>query len=329
MAAGFDVAVIGAGVIGAAVAWEAARAGAAVCVIDAGARVPPATNAAAGMLAPSFEAVGGADGAALYRLGAASLQAWADFAGALQEETGRDLDYRPHGILGVAYSAEDAAAMRAAHDRLRALGAKVALLDGDEASAREPGVARPVLALHAPDDAQIDPRRTLAALQVALRRRRVRMIDGRAVALAPAGAVMSATLEDGTRIEAERVVLAAGSAAKRLDPSAPLVTVKGEALALSAPAQAAGRQINACVRAPGAYLCPRADGRLIVGATEIPNDDSLDVDGDRVDALRRRAHAAAPGLASWREETRWAGLRPGTADGAPILGPDPIGAPAL
>jgi glycine/D-amino acid oxidase-like deaminating enzyme len=101
--------------------------------------------------------------------------------------------------------------------------------------------------------------------------------------------------------------------------------VKGEALALARPSSAPSRVI----RTRSAYLCPKADGRVIVGATEIVRDRSLTTDGARIDALKAGAVRAAPVLASAREIERWAGLRPATADGLPIIGPAPEGPKGL
>ncbi|MEQ8934937.1 MAG: FAD-dependent oxidoreductase, partial [Amphiplicatus sp.] len=83
--------------------------------------------------------------------------------------------------------------------------------------------------------------------------------------------------------------------------------------------------IRHVVRAPGAYLCPKADGRLVVGATETPHDASLEPSSSGVESLKAAAARAAPILGRLEELGRWAGLRPATPDAAPILGRNAAG----
>ncbi|MBB5519623.1 glycine oxidase [Amphiplicatus metriothermophilus] len=324
---GRDVAIVGGGVIGLAIAWRLAREGAAPLVVDAG--KPSASAASAGMLAPSFERGAGALGEALYAFSAQSLAAWRDFAPALEEESGARIDYRPFGILGVAFDETEARALAGAAEALRARGASVELLSGAEARALEPALSEYVLAaLHAPADGQVDARRLLAALREAVVRRGGTFLAGEAAAIEPAGANLVVRLRDGGAVEAGAVVLAAGAAASAIDAGParpPVFPVKGEALALAEPE---GR-VRRVIRAPGAYLCPKSDGRLVVGATEIPHDASLEPTAAGIDRLRAAAGRVAPMTAALSETERWAGARPGTPDGAPVLGPAPAGPPGL
>ena len=94
------VIIVGGGVIGMSLAWRLTGAGARVSVIDAGAGAPPATNAAAGMLAPSFEQSAGPLAEALYAFSVESLARWRDFAPMLERDAGMRIDYRDDGILG-------------------------------------------------------------------------------------------------------------------------------------------------------------------------------------------------------------------------------------
>ncbi|HXI86451.1 MAG TPA: FAD-dependent oxidoreductase, partial [Parvularculaceae bacterium] len=105
----------------------------------------------------------------------------------------------------------------------------------------------------------------------------------------------------------------------------PVFPVKGEAVAL----WAGDDNLRLVVRAPGAYLCPKADGRLVVGATEIAGETSLDPSPAAIDGLKQAGAAAFPASAGFLEAERWAGLRPATPDAAPILGLVPAGPDGL
>ncbi len=328
-----DMVVVGGGVIGLALGWRLAVGGARVAIVDAGAAQPPATLAAAGMLAPSFETAGHEQGgddalsAALAAFGAASLAAWPAFAAELEAAAGMSVDLQTDGILAPAFTEAEAsrvqAALQPAIDAGRALW-----LDRDEALRREPALASTLVgAGFSPGEGQVDARLVHHALQRAFanaggslraktRARRIMEAGGRATGVA---------LETGETIAAPVVVLATGAhrieAAGGLDGG--VFPVKGEALALMRPL--AGLSPRAVIRASGAYICPKADGRIVIGATERPREDDLRIDGARIDALRAAAEAATPSLSAAPEVERWAGLRPATADGAPLIGPAPDG----
>jgi glycine oxidase len=317
-----EILIIGGGVIGLAIAWRLHKRGAKVSLVDSGA--PSATMASAGMLAPSFEPGAGALGEALYAFAMKSLRLWADFAAELEAESGEAIDYRADGVLGVAYAGDSAKALDARASALEARGAPVERLSGAEARRLEPALGEEVAcALHAPADGQVDARRLLHALERALARRGVAVTKGeKAAFVEPQGDGLRVVLEHGAPRLADIVVLANGAAAASVRtpaPRPPVFPVKGEALALLMAEPALGRVI----RAPGAYLCPKADGRLVVGASEVAHDHSLVPSDAAIAALRESAARAVPQLANFREAERWAGSRPGTPDGAPILGAAP------
>ncbi len=319
---GFDIAVIGGGIIGLSIARALAEKHARVAIVDASGETPPATNAAAGMLAPSFEN-GAGNPEALYQLSIRSLKTWPSFAAALEEETGLDIDYRADGILGVAFTEAQAAVLADSCAVLQQRGAAVALMTGEDARMMEPFLSERVsAAFYAEDDAQVDARKALVALRASVQKKAGHLLAARLVSAQVKNGRYALTLSDGRAIEALKLVIASGAAAtagviEDLPPP-PVYPVKGEALAVRSP-EAAFRRV---IRGPGAYLCPKAEGRVIIGATEIPNCDDKEIDDAAIIALREKAHALVPVAQSWPETERWSGLRPATPDKAPILGRD-------
>lgn len=328
MTTGFDIAIIGGGIIGLSLARALVREGGRVAVIDAGTVIPSATTAAAGMLAPSFEVDHGpADeiGEALYTFGAASLRRWSDYSAALEEESGIEIDWRNDGILGVALDEARAGELRRNAEFLNARGGGVEMIDGDEARRLEPGLSHNVMAaLHAPHDAQVDPRLALFALRISFQRASGVLMTEQAAQCVANGAGFLITLANGERLETSRIVIASGAASAELIQGMrppPIRPVKGEAVALAMPAPLLRR----VVRAPGAYMCPKSDGRLVIGATEYEGRDDLNVDAAAAAGLQDNGARAAAGVAQLAQIESWAGLRPGTPDAAPILGVDPRG----
>lgn len=311
-----DVLIIGGGVIGLVTAYRLAREGARAVVVDDGRA--SATAAAAGMLAPSFErALAAAD--SLEAFSRASLDMWRALAPSIEEDSGASVDLQLLGILSVAFEDEGAG------DFPADLQGGVRLT-GAEARALEPALCGDVAcAWFAESEGQIDPRALLRALPGALARRGGRIVRGQRVAAVEqsGGAVGGVRLASGERIGAGAVVVATGARLSGIGglPEGAVFPVKGEALALARPAAGPARVI----RTRSAYLCPKADGRIIIGATEIARDASLTTDDARLSRLKKAAARAAPALAPMAEFERWAGLRPATADARPIIGAAPSG----
>lgn len=310
-----DIIVAGGGVIGMMAAWRLQQSGFQTLVIDSGG--PAATNAAAGMLAPSFEKALHHAGEALEEFSVASLERWRTTARELEAACGGPIDFDDRGILSVAFSDDEAGDLCADHGGGRLLDRK-AVLD------LEPGLSPSVVSGRlATGEGQVDPRKVLGALGEAFRRAGGRIRRGAAVAGIVAAKGRGVALRSGERLYADKIVIATGARTAGVAslPQGTVFPVKGEALAITNMPGGPSR----VVRTRRAYLCPKSDGRVVIGATEIPRDWALTTHATRVDDLRNGAEAAFASLVPAVEVERWAGLRPATRDGAPIIGPAPHG----
>ncbi|MEU9445101.1 glycine oxidase ThiO [Streptomyces sp. NPDC048304] len=322
------VLVIGGGIIGLVTAWRAAQRGLATAVVDP----EPgggAARVAAGMLAAVTELHYGEE--TLLALNLESARRYPRFAAELTELTGHDLGYRRCGTLAVALDADDRAHLRELHALQQRSGLDAQWLSGRECRRLEPMLAPGVRGgLRVDGDHQIDPRRLAAALVAACERTGVVFHRAWAERLDVTGdRAAGVTTADGTALRAGQVVLAAGSLSGRLAgvPEAllpPVRPVKGQVLRLTVPRRYApflSRTVRAVVRGSQVYLVPRENGELVVGATseELGWDTTVTAGG--VYELLRDAHELVPGITELPLTETRAGLRPGSPDNAPLLGP--------
>ncbi|MCX5057744.1 glycine oxidase ThiO [Streptomyces sp. NBC_00452] len=323
-----DVLVIGGGIIGLVTAWRAAQRGLTAAVVDP----EPgggAAQVAAGMLAAVTELHYGEQ--TLLGLNLESARRYPDFAAELTDLTGLDLGYRQCGTLAVALDADDRAHLRELHVLQRQSGLDSEWLSGRDCRRLEPMLAPCVRGgLRVDGDHQIDPRRLARALVTACERagvvfhrtwaERFHVVRDRAAGVTTAG---------GDELGAGQVVLAAGSLSGRLpgvpdDALPPVRPVKGQVLRLTVPKRYApflSRTVRAVVRGSHVYLVPRENGELVVGATseELGWDTTVTAGG--VYELLRDAHELVPGITELPLTETRAGLRPGSPDNAPLLGP--------
>ena len=320
-----DLAVVGGGVIGLAVAWRAAQHGLHTVVLERGAIGSGASGVAAGMLAPSSEATFGEQ--LLLALNLESARRWPAFAAELAERSGADPGYRPSGTLLAARDADAATGLERELAFRESLGLAVERLLPSRARDLEPALA-PTLraAAVAPDDHAVDPRRVLAALAAALRAAGGELREGAEVTeLDTSGdRATGVRLAGGERLAAGAVVIAAGAWAGSFaglpdGARVPVRPVKGQLLRLRDPAGPG--LLDRVLRTEDVYVVPRGDGRYVVGATveERGFDDA--VTAGAVHDLLRDAVEVLPGIAELELEEARAGLRPGTPDNMPVIGP--------
>ncbi|MFD5184677.1 glycine oxidase ThiO [Streptomyces sp. NPDC058372] len=326
-----DVVVAGGGIIGLVTAWRAAQRGLTVTVVDP-APGGGAASVAAGMLAAVTELHFGEE--RLLALNLASAERYPAFAAELSEASGQELGYRPCGTLAVALDADDRAHLRELHALQTRSGLESVWLSGRECRRLEPMLAPGVRGgLRVDGDHQIDPRRLASALVKACERAGVAWCRGTAERLVVRGGrAVGVELADGTRVEGGQTVLAAGSRSGLLaglppEVAVPVRPVKGQVVRLAVPgAYRRGgpflsRTVRAVVRGSHVYLVPRENGELVIGATteELGWDTTVTAGG--VYELLRDAHELVPGLTELPFTEVRAGLRPGSPDNAPLLGP--------
>jgi glycine oxidase len=318
----YDAIFVGAGVIGLACAWRAAQRGARVCVLERDRPAAGATGVAAGMLAPVGEASWGEE--RLLALNLESLRRWPAFAGEVRDEADLDTGFAQQGALHVALDRDEAEELRRRYELHRKLGLDSEWLPGRECRRLEPGLATAVRGgAHVPGEASVDPRRAVAALLGALERRGVDVESGAEVVAAQrhAGAWRVET-GDSRTFEGATLVLAVGcwsGEAHWLPEGAPPVRpVKGEILTLRGPT--AESLCDRIVAGERVYMVPRADGRLIVGATVEERGFDTTVTAGGVHELLREAYRLIPEIAELELVEATAGLRPGSPDNAPLIG---------
>lgn len=322
------VLIIGAGTIGLSIGWELARTGTAVELFDRGEPGHGATWKAGGMLAPDAELQ--FEEPELYRLNRESLQRWPDFVHTLEAETGVDLGFRTEGTLTVAPDEDSAAAMERVYRFQKKVGADVHRLSGAEARDREPFLAPHVAGAVYTDDAQVDNRALVRALLTGIRQHQGVIHSNTAVqAVKPDTESPSVVLGNGDEIEGKKVIVAAGAWSRQIDgvdeaQKPPVRPVKGQILELTS---LPTFDLQHVVRGPDAYLVPKADGRVLVGATSEEKGFECDVTAGGLYNLLEGAIELIPGIRELPVQNSTVGLRPGTRDNAPLLGP--VGTPGI
>jgi glycine oxidase len=352
-----DVVVVGGGVIGLSCAWRLAQRGARVAVVERGEPGCGATRVAAGMLAPVGELTFGEP--ELLKLTLAAARLYPEFVAELEAASGEPTGYEQLGALHVGLDRDEAAQLRRIHDLQRSLELAAEWLPPRRCRELEPGLTPSFHGgVFAPGEAAVDPRALTLALLGALRAEGVEVRTGTEVVggifdgerLTGVRTRPAAGTGDGRQFEPQREL--SPHSGEKLSPHAGENSLRGEAVLLAAGAWSGavewlpeharpsvrpvkgqvlelrrrddGPPAQRILASERVYLVPRDDGRLIVGATveEMGFDTAVTAGG--VHELLREAYRLLPDVAEMELVDASAGLRPGTPNNLPIVGPGAI-----
>ncbi|MEE9330192.1 MAG: glycine oxidase ThiO [Parvularculaceae bacterium] len=316
-----DVLIIGGGIIGLCTALACAKDGLSVRLVERAQPGDGATHAAVGMLAPSFEAATHIDHA-MGHLTRDAFGLWREFVLALEAASGVCLAAQFRGIVEIARSNEELVQLDQRVKLLKANDQRPLLLSPKELTALEPMVGAVGFgALLAPEEGHVDPTQLVKALRIELAARNVdiKTCTDIETVISQSDNLIGVTTRGDHSFTAEHVVIAAGVLAPNLwleGAGSPLIPVKGQLVSIQMKTQ----NLRRIIRAGSIYICPKGGNRIIIGASEEPEVDTLDVQSATISALLDKAEALVPGLQQGDVVTSWAGLRPATPDRLPIIG---------
>ena len=319
-----DVVVAGGGVIGLAIARQAALAGARVLLINHGSGQDAASWAAAGMLSPWGEAHGPDD--PLFQFGLRSLNAYEKWIGGVEHDAGCSAEYAQDGLLLAAVSEEAWCSLRKKSEWFCNSGQSAQLLTPGEVFLIEPQLKLPLKGgLLLPSEGRVTPRALVAALHRACSAAGVVMRDGeRILQIQSSSGRAQGVRTDKGFVAAEKIVVACGvgsAAIDGLDPKIPVVPRKGQILSL----EGGGHPIlQRPVRWENAYAVPRPNGELVIGATDEDAGFDRSITPAGVGRLLAAAQQLSPKVGNLPIREIWSGFRPAAPDGLPIIGPSDI-----
>ena len=311
--------IIGAGICGLSIGWEALRAGATVKIYEKNLIGSGATNRSGGMLAAGIE--NEPSEALLWDLTRYSQSLWASFRKQLEAASGVHIDYQTHGTMMVATNQDDKNYIDFVYGYQRKLGVEVQQLSAYEIKRREPHL-KVVGGIYCSKDHQVDSSRLSKALATAIEKgggsiytktavEGIRFKERKAIGI---------TLSDTTHVAGDKIVVCAGVHCQHLggiDDTLALRPLKGQMLALHMP----HALIRHVVWTPRTYLIPQhASNRLIIGATVEEKGFDNDNTAGGILSLLTTAWRALPAIEDLALKKMWTGHRPTTRDDAPILG---------
>jgi glycine oxidase len=318
-----DVTIVGGGVVGSAIALRLAQAGARVSLLERASPGAEASGAAAGLLAPQLESEGPGP---FLDLCLRSRAMYPAFAQELEQLSGIQINYLASGVLSVAMSEEGGPAMEATVAWQKAVGLRAELLEGAEALKLEPHLTpRVAVAIHFPDDHQVDNRLLMKALSAAAARAGARFQEGNVRRVLVEENRVIGVEVDGETLPSGTVVIAAGSWSGLIPgsriPNYAVKPVRGQMVQL----QTRVPLLRRAIICGDSYLVPRVDGRILAGSTFEFAGFEKQVTTAGLSKILSAALELCPGLSGLPVQEFWAGLRPYTEDQHPLLGEGPLG----
>jgi glycine oxidase len=322
----YDVVIVGGGIIGGAIAFDLAGRKLRVAVLDRQALMCEASWAAAGMLSPAPDCPAAIP---LVPLGRASLALYPKFVEAVEEASGLRTGFRTGGAIEAITQGDAQRELSTLVALHHGLGLTCEPLPLDEARAMEPGLGHETLAAALlPDECSIEPRPLAAAVLCAASSAGATLCPGVEVAsLALDGKkCVGVRTTSGEMFHAGKVVLAAGCWSSQIPEAsrwAPTVPVRGQMAAL----RNTGTLVRHVLRSEQGYVVPRGGEipqTVVVGSTIENAGYEKRVTSGGIEKILSVANHLAPELAKAEVIETWCGLRPGTPDQLPILGPAEI-----
>jgi glycine oxidase len=323
--ASYDVAIIGGGIIGGSIAFELARHKLRVVLFDSNELGREASWAAAGMLSPAPDSP---DSIPLVPLARASLELYPAFVAAVEDASGLKAGFRRDGALELLFAGDAERELSTLIALHHGLGIASEPLSAADVLELEPQVGREVRAAALlPDEACVDNRALTAAVLTAAAARGVTIRGNSGVtAVVREGRRCTGVIAEGNRISAGSVVVAAGCYSASIDglaTYAPTHPVRGQMVALLSPTA----RLQRVVRSERGYIVPRDDAhpqKLVTGSTleNVGFEKKMTASG--IEQILSAAMEIVPGLKDAEIVETWCGLRPGTPDHLPVLGPTDV-----
>ncbi|MRG86154.1 glycine oxidase ThiO [Salinibacillus xinjiangensis] len=318
----YDAIVIGGGVNGGSVAYQLAKRGKKVLVLEKDRIASKASGAAAGMIAAQAELQ---DDDPLFQLARKSRKRFASLAEELKDLSGVDIELINKGMYKVALTDQEVHEYKQIIDIQKRAGEHAEWVTGDEVRKQEANVSDDILgAMYIEHDGHVSaPQlsqafiKSAAVLGVTIQE----FVEVQSILFEGEQVVGVATNEG--EYKAENIIVTAGawssSFLRQTELDLPVYPVKGECFSV----RTHQPLLKSTIFSHGCYLVPKKGGRIIVGATVKPHTYNQQVSVEGVAGLLEKAKHLLPSIGEAEWDQTWAGIRPQTADGLPYLGEHP------
>ncbi|WP_255298584.1 glycine oxidase ThiO [Brevibacillus dissolubilis] len=317
-----DFLIIGGGVIGLSLAYELGRRGAKVTLLEQGEWGGQASSAAAGMLAPLKEYK---EPGANLDLGMKSLQMYPEWVRELRELSGVDPQLAMRGVMTIAMDESEAKMWHDKYQWQKAAGYPVEWVGQEDLRKLEPALNPDTLgAIYSPTEGDVNNVLLLQALLLACQKIGVQLIQGAVATKLLTGhnetKIRGVETTQG-KLYAEQTIITAGAwagvIAGWLGLTVPIFPVRGQIAAVSA----GSLELRHVIFGAQGYLVPKQDNRIVIGATEDQAGFRREVSMAGLASVLTSVLPYVPSIGEATFLRAWAGLRPGTVDGLPMLGP--------